>query len=115
MKIKSPDILITGTLITCMVGQCPKNSQSSDLSGQKNFKIYKYFIKNYDEKNEIGYIFEVDIKYPEKLQKFHMNLSFLPERKRVEKVENLIANIHDKTEYIAHVKSLKQAINYGLI
>ena len=34
-----------------------------------------------------------------------MDLSFLPERKRLEKVENLIANTHDKTEYVAHIKS----------
>ena len=29
-----------------------------------------------------------------------MDLPFLPERKRLEKAENLIANIHDKTEYV---------------
>ena len=46
--------------------------------------------------NEIGYILEVDIKYPEKLQEFHMELPFLPERKKLEKVEKLIANIHDR-------------------
>ena len=34
-----------------------------------------------------------------------MDLSFLPERKRLEKVENLIANTHDKTEYVTHIKS----------
>ena len=44
--------------------------------------------------NEIGYILEVDIKYPEKLQEFHMELPFLPERKKLE--EKLIANIHDR-------------------
>ena len=26
------------------------------------------------------------------------NLSFLPERMKIEKVENLVANLHDKTE-----------------
>ena len=36
-----------------------------------------------------------------------MDLQFLPERKRHEKVEKHIANIHYKTEYVAHVKSLK--------
>ena len=51
-------------------------------------KLTEDFIKNYDEKSEIGYIFEVDIKYLEKL----------PERKRFEKVEKLITNIHDKTK-----------------
>ena len=59
-------------------------------------KFTKDFIKNYDEKNEIGYIFEVDIKYPEKLQEFHMDLPFLPKIKRLGKVEKLIANTYDK-------------------
>ena len=44
-----------------------------------------------------------------------MDLPFLPEKKRLEKVEKLFANTHDKTEYVAHVKSLKQALNHGLI
>ena len=35
MKIKSPHILIIGTLITCMVGKCPKSFQSSHLSEKK--------------------------------------------------------------------------------
>ena len=29
-------------------------------------------MKNYDEKNERGYIFEVDVKYPEKLQEAYV-------------------------------------------
>ena len=44
-----------------------------------------------------------------------MDLPFLPEKKRLEKVEKLFANTHDKTEYVAHEKSLKQALNHGLI
>ena len=58
---------------------------------------------------------KLTLKYPEKLQEFHMDLPFLPERKRLEKVLKLIANTHDKTEYAAHVKSLKQALKHGLI
>ena len=34
---------------------------------------------------------------------------------RLRKVEKLIANILDKTEYVAHVKNLKQALNHGPI
>ena len=40
------------------------------------FLFNEVFIKNYDEKNEVGYIFEVDVKYPEDIYK-----SFLPKRK----------------------------------
>ena len=44
-----------------------------------------------------------------------MDLPFLSERKRLEKVEKLVINTHEKTEYVVHVKSLKQALNHGLI
>ena len=34
---------------------------------------------------------------------------------KVEKVENLVANLHVKTEYIIHIRNLKQALNHGLV
>ena len=30
-------------------------------------------------------------------------------------MEKLVTNLHDKTEYVIHIKNLKQALNYGLI
>ena len=30
-------------------------------------------------------------------------------------VENLIANLYDKTEYVIHTRNLKQALNDGLV
>ena len=30
-------------------------------------------------------------------------------------VEKLVTNLHDKTEYIIHIRNLKQALNQGLI
>ena len=32
----------------------------------------------------------------------------------IEKVENLEANLHDKTEYVIHIRNLKHASNHGL-
>ena len=34
---------------------------------------------------------------------------------KIEKVEKLVANLHDKTEYLIHIKNVKQALNPGLI
>ena len=34
---------------------------------------------------------------------------------KIKKVENLIANLHDKTEYVKHVGNLKQGLNRELI
>ena len=31
------------------------------------------------------------------------------------KVEKLAANLHDKTEYVIHIKNLKQALNHTLV
>ena len=76
----------------------------------------KVFIKNYDEKSEVGYILEVDVRYPKELWELHVDLPFLPETKKLQrKVEKLIINVQDKGEYIFHIKSLKQAGNYVLI
>ena len=34
---------------------------------------------------------------------------------RIEKVEKLVANLHNKTEYVIHLWNLKQALNHGLV
>ena len=34
---------------------------------------------------------------------------------KIEKVGNLLANLHDKTEYVIYIRNLKQALNHGLI
>ena len=48
-------------------------------------EINEDFIKNYDENNDKGYIFEVDVKYPKRLHKLHSDLPFLSERMEVNK------------------------------
>ena len=34
---------------------------------------------------------------------------------KIEKVEKLMANLHDKTEYIIEISNLKQPLNHGLV
>ena len=34
---------------------------------------------------------------------------------KIEKVRKLPANLHDKTEYVIHMKNLKQSLNHGSI
>ena len=50
-----------------------------------------------------------------KLHKLHNDLLFLPERIKLEAIAKLVANLHDQTEYVIHIRSLKQALNHGLI
>ena len=42
-------------------------------------------------------------------------MTFLLERKKVNKVEKLICNIEDKEKYFMHIKVLKQALNHRLV
>ena len=44
----------------------------------------------------------------------HKDLPFLPERKKVEKVEKFICCIEEKEKYVIHIKALKQALNHRL-
>ena len=46
---------------------------------------------------------------------FIMIYHFLPERMKIEKNGKAVANLHDKTEYVIHIRNLKQALNYGLV
>ena len=45
----------------------------------------------------------------------HNDLPLLPKRMKIEKVEKLVANLQDKTEYVIHTGNLKQALNHGLL
>ena len=73
------------------------------------------FIKNYNEESDEGYSLEVDVQYLEKLYELHNDLPLLPERIKIEKAEKLVANLYHKTEYVIHIRNLKQALNHGLV
>ena len=77
-------------------------------------KFNEDFIKTYDENGNIGYFLEVDINYPKELFNLHKDLPFLPESKKVNKVEKLICSMETKEKYVIHIRFLKQALNHGL-
>ena len=54
------------------------------------------------------------MEYPKTLQGSHKELTFLPERRKLEKVEKHVCSIEDKEKYVIHIKALKQALNNGL-
>ena len=94
-----------------------KNKESSYIQywDVNNYEWIKYtsqfnedFIKNYNEESDEGYYLEI-------LHGLHDDLPFLPERMKIEKVEKLVANLHDKSEYVIHIRNLKQALNHGLV
>ena len=77
-------------------------------------RISEEFIKNYNEDNNKGYIFEVDLKYPKKIHDSHSDLPFLPRRMKIDKCKTFVCNLHNKKKYVVHIKSSKQALNHGL-
>ena len=93
-------------------------SQKLPVNGFKWIKnvteIDEKFIKKYDEDSDKGYIFEVDVKYPKRLHDLHSDLPFLPKRIKFDKCKKLVCNLLNKKKYVVHIRSLKQALNYGL-
>ena len=96
---------------------CDKNKESSHLQywdvknlygwamskklTVNNFELIKdmpQFKKIYNEENDKGYFLEVDVQYPGKSHDFQNNLAFLDEGIKIEKVENPIAILHDKSK-----------------
>ena len=72
------------------------------------------FIKSYDEEGDVGYLLVVNIEYPKTLRMLHGDLTFLPDRMKVNKVKKLVCNVTHKENYSIHIVALKQALNHGL-
>ena len=45
----------------------------------------------------------------------HTYLPFLPKKMKIDKCNKLVCNLYDKKNYVVHIRSLKQALNHGLI
>ena len=46
------------------------------------------------------------------MHELYNDLPFLPERMKIGKIEKLVANLHDKEEYVMHIINLKQELNH---
>ena len=67
--------------------------------------INEDFIKNYNEKSSKGYILELDVKYPKKLDDLHSDLPFLLKKMKFDKCKQLVCDLHNKKKYVVHIKS----------
>ena len=77
-------------------------------------EINEKFIKSYNKNSDKGYILEVDVDYPSKLQNLHSDLPFLPERMVINNTKKLVCNLNDKKNYVVHINVLKQVLDHGL-
>ena len=75
---------------------------------QRYLSSNKDFTKNYNKESDIflNLMFNMLKNY---------KLPFSPERRKIKKVGKFVANMHDKAEYVIHIRDLKQTLNLTLI
>ena len=61
-----------------------------------------------------GYIFEVDLEYPEKLWTSHNDYPLAPERIIVNGVEKLFCYFKPRKHYVVHYRNLRQYLELGM-
>ena len=59
-------------------------------------------------------ILEVDLEYPIELHDLHNEYPLAPEKINVNKIDKLIPNLNDKTNYVIHHETLKLYLSLGL-
>ena len=111
-----------------MAGQLP-NSGFKWLKNVDNFNV-----NSISKNSSIGYIYEVDLEYPEKLHKLHNDYTLAPAKPaifhymlsdyckkiadkygiKVGNVKQLIPNLGDKTNYVVHYRKLKLYLSLGV-
>ena len=87
------------------------------LNGLKIYLSLKKTLQKTDEDGNKGYFLEADEEYPKKVfigvgLNLRSDLPFLSERNKINKYNNLV---HDKKNYVVHLKAIKHALNHGLI
>lgn len=81
----------------------------------EEFELIKNSFMDIPFDGDYGYIFVVDIDYPEHLHDLHNDLPFCVENMNVGKTRKLVPNLYDKKNYCCHYLTLQQAIRNNLI
>ena len=111
------------------------------MSGYLPYGVFKWLknIDNFDvnkisEKSSTGWIFEVDLEYPDELYVLHNDYLLAPEkhsipydmlsdyckkiadefRIKVDDVKKIIPNLGDRTNYVVHYRNLKLYLALGI-
>ena len=77
-------------------------------------EIDEDFVKVYNKNDNKGYMLDVDVDYPSKLQNLYSDLPFLPERMVINNTKKSVCNLNDKKNYMVHINVIKQALDHGL-
>ena len=91
-------------------------------------------VMSINEKSDVGYILEVDLKYPKELHELHNDYPLAPEKLavssdilskycteiaddyeiKVDDVKKLIPNLSNKTKYVLHYRNLRLYLSLGM-
>ena len=90
-------------------------SQSLPTGRFKWVSIQPNEIDELARRTDKGHLLEVDVAYPKELHDSHNDLPFMCEKMKINGVEKLVPNLHNKKNYIIHIRALDQALKHGLI
>ena len=85
-----------------------------DITKDKVIEILEKANSSMTNSVKKGYIFEVDLEYPQELWKSHNDYPLAPEKIKVNGVENLIAHFKPHKNYVLHYRNLRQCLEMGL-
>ncbi|CAH3150037.1 unnamed protein product, partial [Porites evermanni] len=86
----------------------------SDLTKENVIDILEKTNHSMSNLGNKGYIFEVDLEYPEKLWTSHNDYPLAPERMIVNGVEKLICHFKPRKNYVVHYRNLRQYLEMGM-
>ena len=85
-----------------------------NLTVEKLYEILNKISNSMANPYNKGYIFEVDLEYPEHLWKTHNDYPLAPEKLKVNGVEKLISHFKPRKNYVAHYRTLRQCLELGM-
>ena len=85
-----------------------------DITKEKVMDILEKANHNMFNKGKKGYIFEVDLEYPEHLWETHNDYPLAPEKMIVNGVEKLISHFKPRKNYVVHYRTLRQCLELGM-
>ena len=80
----------------------------------ENTPVEEVLSRTQEDREDLGYILEVDLEYPSELHNLHNDYPLAPEPMKINKVNKLVPNLRNKTKYVLHHRNLGLYLSLGL-